>query len=95
MGGGGPPAAGLDLAPTILTTQRSVDGSLSLTSFGEVGIGIEWVVPSILITVPGFLLIVIGLAQLFGGFVWLPLARRWLRGDGRQAAAVGLDGGRP
>ena len=93
-GGGGPPAAGLDLAPTILTPQRSVDGSLTLTSFGDLGVGIEWVVPSVLITVPGFLLIVIGLAQLFGGFVWLPLARRWLRGDGRRAVPVGLDGSR-
>ena len=39
--------------------------------------------PSVLITLPGFLLIIIGIAQLFGGFLWLPLARRWLRGDGR------------
>jgi UPF0716 family protein affecting phage T7 exclusion len=52
--------------------------------FGTVGLGIEWVVPTVLLTVPGFLLLVIGLAQIFGGLVWLPLVRRWLRGDGRQ-----------
>jgi UPF0716 family protein affecting phage T7 exclusion len=63
-------------------------GSISLGSFGDVGLGIEWVVPSVLVTVPGFLLIVIGLAQLFGGFVWLPIARRWLRGDGRRSTAA-------
>jgi hypothetical protein len=39
------------------------------------------------VTLPGFLLIVIGLAQVAGGFVWLPVARRWLRGDGRRSAA--------
>ncbi len=44
----------------------------------------EWAVPTFLLTVPGFLVIGIGLAQVFGGFVWLPLARRLLSGDGRR-----------
>ena len=50
------------------------------------GFGIEWIVPSVLVTLPGFLLIIVALAQVFGGFVWLPVARRWLRGDGRRSA---------
>jgi hypothetical protein len=50
---------------------------------GDLSIGIEWIVPTFLLTVPGFLLIGIGLAQAFGGFVWLPLVRRLLSGDGR------------
>jgi hypothetical protein len=55
-------------------------------SLGDAGIGIEWIVPSVAVTLPGFLLIIFGLAQVFGGFMWLPVARRWLRGDGRRSA---------
>ena len=65
-------------------SSRSDEGPFTFSAFGDVGTGIEWVVPSVLVTVPGFLLIAVGLAQLFGGFLWLPLARRWLRGDGRR-----------
>lgn len=67
---GPPPLFQPDLAPVSFAT-------------GDLAIGIEWVVPTFLITVPGFLLIGIGLAQAFGGFVWLPLVRRLLGGDGR------------
>lgn len=63
------------------------DGPLAFGSFGGLGIGFEWVVPSVLVSVPGFLLIIVGLAQASGGFVWLPVARRWLHGDGRRSAA--------
>jgi hypothetical protein len=86
--GGGPTAPGLDLAPTILGEGPANDGPFEFTPFGDLGIGIEWIVPSVLVTVPGFLLIIIGVAQLFGGFVWLPLARRWLRGDGRRPGSA-------
>jgi hypothetical protein len=57
----------------------------SLGAFGALGIGIEWMVPTLVFTIPGFLVILIGLAQVFGGFIWLPLVRRWLRGDGRSS----------
>jgi hypothetical protein len=67
-----------DLAPVSFTT-------------AGLGLGIEWVVPTFLITVPGFLVIGIGLAQVFGGFAWLPLVRRLLRGDGRRATKSGSD----
>ena len=40
----------------------------------------------------GFVLIAVALAQLFGGFLWLPLARRWLRGDGRRTASRSRSG---
>ena len=69
-------------------TSTSV-GPIAFGSFGTVGLGIEWVVPTVLLTVPGFLLLVIGLAQVFGGLVWLPLVRRWLRGDGRPMETAG------
>lgn len=65
-----PPLYRPDLAPVSFAT-------------GDLAIGIEWLVPSFLITVPGFLLIGIGIAQAFGGIVWLPLVRRLLSGDGR------------
>lgn len=87
-GGGGPSAPGRPgLAPIVPLLQEPDDGPVSFGSLGDIGMGIEWIVPSVLITVPGFLLIVIGLAQVFGGFVWLPLARRWLRGDGHRPSA--------
>lgn len=82
-GNGPPPPAGLSLAPSELAGGSSSDGPSVFGSFGSLGLGIEWVVPTLLLTVPGFLLLLIGLAQVFGGLIWLPLARRWLRGDGR------------
>lgn len=85
-GGAGPAAGGPDLAPTILADRPADSGQFALAPFGDVGMGIEWIVPTVLVTVPGALLIAIGIAQVFGGFVWLPLARRWLRGDGRRPA---------
>ena len=83
-GGGSGPAGGSDLGPTILAPDRSDDGPFSFTSFGDVGSGIEWVVPSVLVTVPGFVLIAVGLAQLFGGSCGSP----W-PGAGCAATAAG------
>ncbi|MEA2632631.1 MAG: hypothetical protein QOE66_2850, partial [Chloroflexota bacterium] len=80
-GAGGTTSGGTDLVPTILGL-----GPISVGSLGDAGIGIEWIVPSVAVTLPGFLLIIFGLAQVFGGFMWLPVARRWLRGDGRRSA---------
>ena len=87
-GGNGTPPGGSNVASDlpILAPQS---GPVSIGSFGDFGLGIEWLVPTVLVTVPGFLVVVIGLAQIFGGFVWLPLARRWLRGDGRQPTSTG------
>ena len=76
---------GTDLVPTIPGFGPGAD-PISVGSLGDGGFGIEWIVPSVLVTLPGFLLIIVALAQLFGGFFWLPIARRWLRGDGRRSA---------
>ncbi|MFL5779441.1 MAG: Ig-like domain-containing protein [Chloroflexota bacterium] len=54
---------------------------------GVLGPGVDWVVPTVVLTVPGLLLIVIALTQLAGGLIWLPVVRRWLRGDGRRSPA--------
>ena len=77
------------MAPAELAGGSSNVGPIAFGSFGTVGLGVEWVVPTVLLTVPGFLLLVIGLAQLFGGLVWLPFVRRWLRGDGRTLETPG------
>ncbi len=86
-GNGPPPPPGLSVAPPELADGPSGVGPVAFGPFGTVGLGIEWVVPTALLTVPGFLLLVIGLAQIFGGLVWLPVVRRWLRGDGRPMEA--------
>jgi hypothetical protein len=83
-GGGGPSAAGGLNLPPILEPQA---GPISFGSFAGFGLGIEWMIPTAVFTLPGLLLLLIGLAQVFGGFVWLPLARRSMRGDGRPAGA--------
>jgi hypothetical protein len=49
--------------------------------FGAFG-GFEWVVPAILLTVPGLLLIVAIVGQAAIGAVWLPMVRRHLAGVG-------------
>lgn len=69
------------------------DPDLAAVSFttGNLALGIEWVVPTFLITVPGFLLIAIGLAQAVGGFIWMPLVRRHLDGDGRRSPRERMD----
>jgi hypothetical protein len=87
--GSGPLPPGLSVAPAELAGTTSNVGPIAFGSFGTIGLGIEWVVPTVLLTVPGFLLLLIGLAQLFGGLVWLPLVRRWLRGDGRPVETPG------
>ena len=80
---GARPDGGSDLGPTILTPQRSDDGPFSFTSFGDVGGGIEWVVPERSRDRAG----VRPHRRRRGAAVrrvpLAPLARRWLRGDGR------------
>jgi hypothetical protein len=48
-------------------------------------VSMEWLVPTFLLTVPGFLIIAMSLAQVLGGFAWIPLVRRLLSGDGRRS----------
>jgi len=48
-----------------------------------VGLGlIDWAVPSIVLGVPGLLVVIAVLAQMSGALLWLPVARRWLGGFG-------------
>lgn len=49
--------------------------------------GFQWLIPSFVLTVPGILLVLIVLAQLLGGGLFLPVARRALRGVGANRAS--------
>jgi hypothetical protein len=68
------------------TTQ---DGQIDVGPIDVQGLGlpIEWLVPSLVVTVPGILLILAVLAQGAGAMLWLPYARRTLGGDRRRRAA--------
>jgi hypothetical protein len=51
-------------------------------------------VPTLVLTVPGLLLVLAVLAQMFGATIWLPVTRRWLGGFGfrRRRATRGAPG---
>ena len=58
----------------------SRDGSNSPTvTFGSIGslsFSFEWLIPSLVVSVPGLLLLLVIGAQLLAGAAWLPLVRR-------------------
>jgi Bacterial Ig domain len=65
-----------------------------LDGFAKVDLGsfglIEWAVPSLVLSVPGLLLVLAVLAQTSGAILWVPVARRWLGGFGlRRRRSVG------
>jgi Big-like domain-containing protein len=64
------------------------DYGLVGAGFDGFGIGIEWAVPALALTVPGLLLILAILSQAVVGAIWLPFTRRWLGsfGVGRRKA---------
>jgi hypothetical protein len=54
------------------------DYGLVGSGFDGFGVGIDWAVPALALTVPGLLLILAILAQTVVGAIWLPFTRRWL-----------------
>jgi hypothetical protein len=54
-------------------------GGVDVAGFGGL---IDWAVPSLVLSVPGLLVVLAVAAQAAGGVVWVPLARRWLGGFG-------------
>jgi hypothetical protein len=58
-----------------------IDGIIDVETVGFDGL-IEWAVPALVLSVPGLLLLLAVLAQVVGGLLWLPFARRWLGGFG-------------
>ena len=57
------------------------------SSFGGLGV-LAWAVPSLVLTVPGLLLMLAVIGQIVGAAVWMPVVRRSLGvfGLGRSAA---------
>ena len=58
--------------------------NVSVGAVGGFGLPVEWLVPSLVVTVPGILLILAVLAQGAGALLWLPYVRRTLGGDRRR-----------
>jgi Bacterial cadherin-like domain len=79
-GGGNPPP--VDQGLVVGHGQPPPIGGL--VDVNVVGLGglIEWAVPSLVLSVPGLLLILAVLAQALVGGLWLPVIRRWLGGFG-------------
>ena len=48
---------------------------MSLAAMGSLG-NLSWAVPSLVLAVPGLLLVLAVLAQAVGGVLWLPVIRR-------------------
>ena len=55
------------------------DIGLAAASLGGFGLFL-WAVPSLALSVPGVLVIVVILAQAAGGFAWIPVVRRKIGG---------------
>lgn len=68
--------------------------NLASSTLGLFGKAFDWLVPGAMVMVPGLLLVVVVLAQMFGALAWLPLVRRKIGGFGfgarpaRQGGAI-------
>ena len=56
---------------------------------------VEWLVPGLVLTVPGLLIVVVVLIQLVGGLAWIPIARRRLEGADIPSRHASPPSGRP
>jgi hypothetical protein len=80
VGGSGPGDAG---PGSRLRIGRDAEGGgvtgpeidVSLAAMGSLG-NLSWAVPSLVLAVPGLLLVLAVLAQAVGGVLWLPVIRR-------------------
>jgi hypothetical protein len=59
---------------------REDAGHVTIEGLEVVNLSMDWMVPSVALSVPGLLLIVILLAQALGGALWLPWIGRFRRG---------------
>lgn len=79
---GGGPTSGRDGDFTVGAGGLAPLDDLTGVDFAGLDAFIEWLVPALVLSVPGLLLLVAVLAQSLGGLLWLPFARRWLGGFG-------------
>ena len=91
-GSGGRPTAtsggvGADGGRDVISIGR-LDGppfeEIDLAEVGVIGIDsmVDWAVPSLVLAVPGILIVLVVSAQVLGGVLWVPVVRRWLGGIG-------------
>jgi hypothetical protein len=81
--GGGPVPVSSPGEPTYAIGPSAAVDPIGVVSVGTGGLGdYDWAVPAAVLSVPGFLLILFVLGQAAAGLVWVPLARRRLRGLG-------------
>ena len=81
----GPPTGGGGRPP--IEVGRLDGPPIEVLDLGDVGIVdvdtvVDWAIPSLVLGVPGLLLIVAVGAQVLGGLFWVPVVRRWLGGFG-------------
>ena len=50
--------------------------NVTFGSFGPLSFSFEWLIPSLVVSVPGLLVLIVIGAQLLAGAAWLPLVRR-------------------
>lgn len=98
--GSGPTAPGI--APGAAIAMPGVDGldpqdrSVALAGLMSLSFGnVEWLVPGLVLTVPGLLIILMVLLQMVGALAWVPIARRRLGREDIPARRPSPRGGRP
>jgi hypothetical protein len=55
-----------------------IDQSLVVSSLAGLGGPLVWAVPSLVLTIPGLLLVLAVIAQVAGAAAWIPVVRRFL-----------------
>ena len=83
-GGDGPDQPGADFAVPGIDAGQRVDNVVftGVDAFAPFAGDFEWIVPGLILTLPGLLLVVIVGLQALGAMVWLPLVRRRIGGFG-------------
>jgi hypothetical protein len=77
------PAWVADDDPFVVPVTHSAPGPMQVATTGDIGaLMLQWGVPAVSLSVPGLLIVVVVLAQSFGGVAWLPFVRRWIGGFG-------------
>lgn len=66
--------------PFAVSTDASAAPDVDLAADVQFATNLEWLVPSVAMTVPGVMLIGVLGAQMAGTLIWLPLIRRFRRG---------------
>jgi cell division septation protein DedD len=78
-------APGPSSTPALLAVAGSGSGAAPVIGFHFAGISLDLLIPPLVLSVPGLLLVLAISAQLAGAFAWVPAVRRYLDGEARRA----------